>query len=333
MKAGYPLLLLLVLAIAGAAYAGTGFHTLLREDFESVSPPGMPGGWVVLNADGDLGFWETRTYGGVTWGPQCIRRATDPTNPMAADDWFFTDGLALQPGVNYGVRFMYRVSSAATPEAMSIWVGNGQNPGSMSTLLWDDPAIFNEQYVEGGSSFTVPSSGTYYLGFHCSSPPYSHRLFLDDIEIGEEPYDELELRLVMARTLEEIPLVYATDDDFSAVVYVKNTGPSAQTINRRFAVGRWPSEVEIEFEIMDPFGQRLPCITMFDKMGALRQEDFIVLQPDSSVGKVVNLYEWHRFETLGDYTITARYRNYSDPFGLGAWTGELVSDPVVITVE
>ena len=45
-------------------------------------------------------------------------------------------------------------------------------------------------------------------------------------------------------------------------------------------------------------------------------------------------YLWQNdFALPGEYVIEVHYRNYSDPGGLGAWQGELVADPVTITIE
>ena len=50
-------------------------------------------------------------------------------------------------------------------------------------------------------------------------------------------------------------------------------------------------------------------------------------------GKVVDLRGWYMFDTAGEYTIEAHYKNYADPDSVGAWMGDLFSAPVVIIVE
>jgi hypothetical protein len=79
--------------------------------------------------------------------------------------------------------------------------------------------------------------------------------------------------------------------------------------------------------------QTVDCIILYERMGPLEPHHFSALQPDSMSGKFLDLYVWYDFATPGEHTIQAFYRNYADPFGLGAWMGELASDPVVIMIE
>ncbi len=321
---------LLATVIALPSLAGVGFEYLLYEDFESISPPALPSGWSIVNPDGDAGAWQTRAYGGVTWGRQCIRYKGDAVIP--ANDWFFTSGVQLAGGESYEVVFMTRVSSALQPYNLSVFAGTGQNPGDMTDMVANVPVTWTE-YEETGGGFIAPATATYYFGFYCAAPAGVLRLFVDDVRVMANE-NGLQLGLGMVKSLYEDPPVYgAGDDTVSAFVYLKNAGPSAEVVNTRFAVGKWPSDTELQFVVMGPDGIERPIINMFSKSRPPGPGDFHALQPDSTAGKVVNLWNWYEFDMIGDYTIMAIYRNYGDPGGLGAWTGRLESDPVVITVE
>jgi hypothetical protein len=333
MKSKLAIATLAILLAVPPIHGGFGFRSLLREDFESISPPSLPSGWVITNDNGDLGVWQTRAYGGVTWGKQCVRYISDPGGVTGGDDWCFSPGIDLDAGETYEVRFMYRCSTPGTPEAMSVWFGTAQAGGSMTEMVFIDPAIANTDYVEGAGMFTPVASGTYYVGFHAESPPGSGRLFLDDINVLTDNVEGLELTLMMPGMMEQDPPVYAPDDSIVALVYVENNGGTTPLMNRRLSVGQWPSDVEIEFVVTDPFGQDVPCINMYSRKLDIGPEWFSTVEPDSLFAKFVNLWNWYRFETLGTYMIYAHYRNYADPGGMGAWQGELISDPVVITVE
>ena len=163
MKAKSLILIMAVLVLSTASFAAWGFKSLLFEDFEEVSPPGLPPGWIALNANGDTAEWETRSYGGVTWGRDCIRYNNDPINQ--SDDWFFTSGIDLEAH-DYDLYFMYRCSSAGHPESLSVWIGTAQDPDSMTMPAWSNPAITNTDYEKAQGWFLVSTPGTYYLGFH-----------------------------------------------------------------------------------------------------------------------------------------------------------------------
>ncbi len=322
-----------VLAVATLVAAGSTLQSLLFENFEDISPPDLPPGWTTLNANGDLGIWETRSYGGVKWGRQCIRYIADPTSPGPADDWFFTSGVDLETGENYVLRFQYCCTQAITPEAMSVFLGTGQTPDSMTIGIWSNPSISNTDFVEASVSFSVLSTATYYIGFHAESPPYSARLKVDDINLlREDPY--LLLRLVPLKAIKGEPLTYQPDDSIQVMVYLENEGTDTYVINQRFAVGRWPSATEIEFvAIHDASGTQLPCINMYDKLLGVRSEDFGDLDPGEVAGKTVTLWNWLKFDSLGTHSIWAHYRNYADPGYLGAWKGEAISDTISIVIE
>ena len=321
---------LMALLLAIPSLAGIGFEYLLFETFESISPPALPSGWATDNPDGDAGEWQTRAYGGVTWGRQCIRYKGDPATP--ANDWFFTAGVPLTGGQTYEVVFMTRVSSALQPYNISVWTGTAQNPAGMTLLVTDVPVSWTD-YEEAGADFVAPVTATYYFGFYCTAPPNIFRLFVDDLKIVE-PELELEIGMAMVQSLYEDPPVFtAGDDTVEAFVYLKNNGAAAAVMNARLAVGKWPADTELQFMVMGPDGLERPIINMFSKSRPAGAGDFKTIQPDSTAGKVVNLWNWYEFDMLGDYTIWAVYRNYSDPGGLGAWMGQLESDPVVITVE
>ena len=330
MKCKIMVSALLALIVAVPSLAGVGFEYLLYEDFESISPPDLPPGWVISNPGGDAGMWETRAYGGLTWGRQCIRYRGDAM--AVADDWFFTSGIDLAPGELAHLRFMTRLSSIMQVYNLEVWVGTGQDPADMTDLI-GVAAVGDTAYTEELGGFVATEANTYYFGFHCSAPPNPYRLFVDDLIIET---DELELELgigIVKSLFEDPPIFTAGDDTISVFVYLKNTGGTAKTMNTRFAVGKWPSDTEIEFVVDYGGFLPLPILNMFDKSRPAGPGDFEYLQPDSTAGKVVNLWNWYPIDMTGDYFVYAIYRNQSDPDGLGAWTGHITSDTIIITVE
>jgi hypothetical protein len=219
------------------------------------------------------------------------------------------------------------------PEAMSAWVGTGQDAPSMTIPLWNSPAIADTEYVYASVAFIVPSAGTYYVGFHAESPPAMRRLYLDDVNLLV-PESDLDLRIGFVKELfEDGTPTYSPDDTVMSMVYVKNTGTSTPIINERFFIGIDVHDSELEFEIVGPLGDTLDILVVYSEQSGPEVQDFAPIYPDSIAVKTTNLWEWYLLDDLGDYTVKAIYRNYSDPGGVGAWMGRLVTDPIVIRIE
>ena len=321
---------LLLVLLASPCFAYHGERSLLFENFESISPPTLPAGWVVLNPAGDAGKWEVRKFGGVPWGVQCVRFRSDPVNP--ADDWFFTSAVNLSAGEPCNVSYMVRSSATAPPMNLEVYAGMAPTPASMVHVVKPPHVIDWTSYAEETGIFVPPAAGAYFIGWRVAGPPVTGRLDVDDVDVSV-PETSLRLSLGMTRELDLVPLVFSPNDTMEACAYIENVGATSTVLNTRFSVGRWPSATELDFYINGPTG-RLPIINMFAKMGNLKSSHFTTLAPGQIAGKTLNLWGWYQFDTPGVYTIEVHYRNYSsDPGGLGAWKGELVADPIMITIE
>lgn len=326
-----PLVLVggLLLLAAMPCLAAHGSRSLLHETFETASPTAPPTGWLVSNPGGDAARWETRAVGGVPWGVHCARFRVGPVQP--ADDWLISSSVWLQTGVPCTVRYRIRASNPPGPLSLEILAGPAQSPVGMVHVVTPLHPVGFTDYVEETGSFVPTASGAYFLGVHVVGPPGAGRLDLDDLD-ASVPETMLRLSLGMSRELDQLPLVFGANDTLEACVAIENTGPGSPVINQRLAIGRWPSTAELDFEIVGPTG-RLPVLNLFEKLGALRSSHFAALAPLQLSGKTVNLWSWYPIDSPGTYVVEARYRNYSDPAGLGAWKGELVSDPVTIIIQ
>jgi hypothetical protein len=320
-------LLLVLVASPGLAYQGD--RSLLYETFESAVPPTLPVGWTVLNPNGDAGTWGVRRYGGVPWGVQCIRYRSDVVNP--ADDWIFTPAVNLASTAPCSVRYMVRGSATVPPLTLGVYAGTAPTPASMVLMVQPGHVVDGESYAQETGVFVPPTAGAYYIGWRVAGPPGTGRLDVDDVDVSV-PETGLRLSLGMTRELDLVPLAFSPNDTMEACAFIENVGTASSVLNTRFSVGRWPSATELDFYVTGPTG-RLPIINLFAKMGNLRTSHFTTLAPGQIAGKTLNLWGWYQFDTPGVYTIEVHYRNYSDPGGLGAWKGELVADPITLTIE
>jgi hypothetical protein len=258
-----------------------------------------------------------------------MRYISDPVQP--ANDWFFTSAVNLAGGVPCNVTYMVRTSSSGAPLNLEILAGTAPTPGGMTYVMLGLHQVDWESYTEETGSFVPGMPGAYYIGVHVTGPPAMGRLYIDEVDITI-PETDLKISVGMSRELDLVPLVFSPNDTMEACVYIKNMGTGSPVINKRFSVGRQPSDTELDFYVIGPTG-RLPIINMFAKMGELKAAHFAALPPDSVAGKTLNLWGWYQLDVPGNYAIEVHYRNYSDPGGLGAWKGELVSDPITITIQ
>jgi hypothetical protein len=328
MKAKCLLIGILLVGIAAPAFPGTGWRSLVFQDFQSIAPPALPSGWVTLNLNLDQGLWETKDFGGVKWGRNCARYTGDPANP--ANDWIMTSAVTLTAGIPCIIKFMARTTSPGNPFTLEVWAGTAQNPAAMTFPVLSHPIVF-QAYAADSGNITVPVTGSYYIGFRAAGPAGSRRLYLDDIEVNV-PETGLTLVLGMLKSLDLVPLVYGPAESMRVVVRLQNTGGVSQLVNNRLAVGEPPGDVDLSFSVTGPAGA-VPCKIMYDKLLEIKGSDFTTLPPDSLTGCKLDLAKWYSFATPGVYTIQVLYRNRSQAGGAGSWLGELVSDPVAITVQ
>lgn len=106
------------------------------------------------------------------------------STPNAADDWLFTKCLDLTTGVNYQLSFWYEVRDTTYPEKLLAAIGNAQTAAAMTSTVVDLGAISNATYLESATGFTVPTTGTYYVGFKAYSDADMWNLYVDDIAVS-----------------------------------------------------------------------------------------------------------------------------------------------------
>ena len=111
--------------------------------------------------------------------------------PVPADAWAHTPAIALSAGVPYTLSFVQWAEQAGPEgESLSVWLGTSAHSASMTELLWSETGLSDPTCNTRSLVISVPSTGTYYLGFHCSSPPSggSGVLLLDNIRLA---YDQV----------------------------------------------------------------------------------------------------------------------------------------------
>lgn len=156
------------------------------QDFENLIPPDIP---VCANLEntGNGNNWKTLTltnqsedYG---FHSKVLSYSSDNSNP--ANAWYFTQGINLEEGITYQIKYLYGNDSTAknTVEKLKVAYGTTNEVSAMTTTLADYQNIHSGKTTTGNLTFTINTDSIYYFGFQAYSDANQGRLFLDDIII------------------------------------------------------------------------------------------------------------------------------------------------------
>ncbi len=139
-------------------------------------------GWSIVDANNDAYQWEITASGGNT-APYCMTYTYNVSS--AANDWLITSCFNLDAAKTYQLSYYYKAASATYPEKMKVFIGTDNTVAALTTLLANHSNIVSTSYLQGTATFTVPSTGIYYLGFQCYSAADEYILYLDDINVSD----------------------------------------------------------------------------------------------------------------------------------------------------
>jgi len=143
-------------------------------------------GWNILDVNNDGKTW--RYVEGTNYGHGDKTAYFSNYNAsQAADDYLFSTCLDLVGGTSYDLNFWYHMgvdNGTPYPEKLKVLVGTSADAASMTQTVIDLGTISNGTYQKSHSQFTVPTSGSYYLGFHTTSAANMWYTAIDDISIG-----------------------------------------------------------------------------------------------------------------------------------------------------
>jgi len=155
--------------------------TLFSEDFTTPTFP--PPCWAVQNVNG--GFTWLRATTNVFSGPAAARNGTGNNPDGAANDWLFTRPVQLEPGRTYRLSWYDRTFINGVPsglDSLDIAIGANQNAASMTQIINSRAFNTNLAFEQVQQNFTVPSGGTYYIGFHDYSAT-GNTIRVDDVKL------------------------------------------------------------------------------------------------------------------------------------------------------
>jgi hypothetical protein len=104
---------------------------------------------------------------------------------LEANDWLISRCINLEASKTYTLSFWYKVFATNYPNRMKVLIGKAPLTDSLTTELIDMKSITNELYQLEDLDFTVPSDGSYYIGWQCYSDSNMIFMYLDNISIVE----------------------------------------------------------------------------------------------------------------------------------------------------
>ena len=148
-------------------------------DFETASMPGIPQCTSVANVTTGNQWKTTAAPGNGFTSNTLTYMGTD----TAADAWFFTQGITLEAGTKYHVKYKYGNNSTTTIEKLQVTVGAAPDAASATKNIADHTIKTGQMAISDINYFTVDADGVYYFGFNVNSEAAQGSLYVDDFSI------------------------------------------------------------------------------------------------------------------------------------------------------
>ncbi len=151
------------------------------EDFNGVTTPDVPAGYLVENTNNDTREWITYESGSNT------QMRIEYNGSLAMDDWFFTPAMPFDANETYQLKFTYKAQSSTYAEKLAVSLCTAQDGATATVELFSNDNIINIGYVTAVVDIPASTAGPLYLGFHGFSDVDQYFLFVDDILVRVLP--------------------------------------------------------------------------------------------------------------------------------------------------
>lgn len=122
--------------------------------------------YLVIDANNDSRTWKP---GGFTAYSVCM--APNSTDVDAADDWMISPAVHLEAGQYYTVSYEEDMTLNKTEDKLGLYAGTERSAEGMTIPVIEQHAFGynNKVFTKKEAQFSVPETGNYYFGFHCTS--------------------------------------------------------------------------------------------------------------------------------------------------------------------
>jgi hypothetical protein len=176
-----------------SGWATNNFTTLCNattipysQNFDGVTAPTLPSCILVENINGSNTWGNLASPSTVVIGsPNSMIYAYNST--VAADDWFYLQGLNLTAGTSYRLSFNWK-SNPSYPEKFEVKYGTSAAAASMTAgTLYNNTNAASSTPQTQSIDFTPSSTGVFFIGFHCYSLADMDFLSIDNISVDLSP--------------------------------------------------------------------------------------------------------------------------------------------------
>jgi len=154
----------------------------LLENFDAVTVPDLPLGWVIEEPFPYYNNWETAIENPYS-SPNCVRIKRQFS--IESNVWLISPAIKLYALTNYQLRYRYRTqSNLYAPEKMLIAYGNAPSADFLTNVIYDNDDIRSGSYQQMTLDFSPATTGDYYFGFksYSESNHFDYYMYLDNIE-------------------------------------------------------------------------------------------------------------------------------------------------------
>ncbi len=138
----------------------------------------------VIDANSDGITWKWMSEYDFSTGETNTFAKADFSRVNDADDWLILPAQELKAGINYTLKFDVYGGGSWAPERVEVKIGNSPEVSGMTAQLLEPYTV--TEFLKQSIEFSVPTDGSYYIGFHSISDKDMYGLSLDNILI-EEP--------------------------------------------------------------------------------------------------------------------------------------------------
>ena len=147
----------------------------------------MPTGWAVTHTGSQANWLVLMSSTRSDCTSDGKSSATHSGGAYAADAWLFSTALSLKAGTTYALSFNLKAVTGTVK--LDVALGSAQTAASMTTTLWTTSSFAGSTCTAETASFTVPSDGTYYIGFHDKTAASSGTVGVDDVVLAYPTYN------------------------------------------------------------------------------------------------------------------------------------------------
>ena len=155
------------------------------QNFDTTPVNTIPTCFTISDDNSDTVIWKVQNSIAAST-PNAFHLATNTT--ADSNDYFFTPGLNLTPGVSYRLKFKYNTQSAGLyAENLRVRLGTGTSELAMNATILNIPNFINTVYQTAIVDFTPVTNDVFYLGFQGYSFANQSKIVIDDISVIVSP--------------------------------------------------------------------------------------------------------------------------------------------------